>query len=60
MNLKIPKTISKILHNKKLIPKKRKDPYLITNNKKISDQIDICKTIINFNMTDTKIILPSV
>ena len=37
MNLKIPKTISEILHNKKLISKKRKNPYLITNNKIISE-----------------------
>ena len=46
MNLKIPKTNSEILHNKKLLSKKIKNPYLITNNK-------ICNTIINFNMIDT-------
>ena len=46
MNLKISKTTSEILHNKKLISKKRKNPYLITNNKKISEQIYVTLLLI--------------
>ena len=60
MNLKIPKTTSEILHNKKIISKERKNPYLIiNNNKKNNQQVTIRNTVINFNMIDTEIILPS-
>ena len=59
MNLKIPKTTSEILHNKKIVSKERKNPYSIVKNKK-NQQVTIRNTVINFNMIDTEIILPSV
>ena len=60
MNLKnIPKTTSDILHNKKILSKDRKNPYIATINKK-NQQVTIRNTVINFNMIDTEIILPSV
>ena len=59
MNLNIPKTTSEILHNKKMVSKERKNPYLISTNNKKNQQVTIRNTVINVNMIDTEIILPS-
>ena len=62
MNLKnIPKTTSDILaNNKKIISKEKKNPLILAQNNKKNQQVTIRNTVINFNMIDTEIILPSV
>ena len=60
MNLKnLPMTTTDVLKNDKLLSRDKKNNYIISNNKK-NQQVTIRNTVINFNMIDTGIILPSV
>ena len=60
MNLKnLPMTTSDVLKNNNIISGDKKNNYITTNNKK-NQQVTIRNTVINFNMIDTGIILPTV
>ena len=60
MNLKnMPITTSDVLKNNKIISRDKKNNYVSSNNKR-NQQVTIRNTVINFNMIDTGIIIPSV